>query len=168
MEPLSPSELRAVADRQEIHELLARYSEAVDAKRWDLLESVFVPGAVVDFRGNGGPELPYPEIVQFLVDSMGGFAGCQHYATNLQIGFGADGDSATCRSYVFTYLSSIVDGDEVLFADGGWYVDELVRTPAGWRMARRTSGLVWIDGPWPEGVPRPGWWGKPGDRYWPR
>ncbi len=155
--------MEAVADRLEIHELMSRYSTAVDAKRWDLLEDVFVPGAIVDFRGNGGPALPYPDVVQFLQDSMGGFAGCQHYVTNELVEL--DGDRATSRIYVFTYLASIVDGDEVLFADGGWYDDELVRTPGGWRIARRTSGLVWIDGPWPEGIPRPDWWGRSYDRY---
>jgi hypothetical protein len=163
MGELSAAELRALADRIEIHELLARYSTAVDAKRWDLLETVFVPGAVVDFRGNGGPELPYPEVVGFLQESLASFAGCQHFVTNHQIEL--DGDRARCRIYCFTYLSSITDGDEVLFADGGWYDDALVRTPDGWRIERRVSGLVWIDGPWPEGVPRPAWWGRPGTRY---
>src|SRR4051794_16361518 len=100
--------MEAVADRLEIQELTSRYSTAVDAKRWDLLEDVFVPGAMVDFRGNGGPALAYPEVLDFLRDSMAGFAGCQHYVTNHLIEL--DGDRATCRFYVFTYLASIVDG----------------------------------------------------------
>lgn len=160
---MSADRLQRLEDRLEIQDLMSRYSTAVDAKRLDLLESVFVPGSIVDFRGNGGPMLPYPEVVEFLRDSMAGFAGCQHYVTNHLIEL--DGDRATCRIYVFTYLASIVDGDEVLFADGGWYDDELVRTPAGWRIQRRVSGLVWIDGAWPEGVPRPEWWGRSTDRY---
>lgn len=160
---MTPRQLADLADRIEIQDLMSRYSTAVDAKRWDLLEDVFVAGSVVDFRGNGGPELAYPEIVEYLKESLAGFAGCQHYVTNHMITL--NGDEATCRIYVFTYLASIVDGEEVLFADGGWYDDELVRTDAGWRIKRRTSGLVWIDGPWPEGVPRPAWWGKSYDRY---
>jgi hypothetical protein len=27
---------------------------------------------------------------------------------------------------------------------------------------------VWLDGQWPEGVPRPGWWGVSTERYNPR
>jgi hypothetical protein len=162
-EGMSPERMQAVADRLDIQDLMSRYSTAVDAKRWDLLEQVFVPGSIIDFRGNGGPELPYPEVVDYLRESLAGFAGCQHYVTNHMIEL--DGDRARCRIYVFTYLASIVDGDEVLFADGGWYDDDLVRTPGGWRIEKRVSGLVWIDGPWPVGIPRPEWWGRSTERY---
>jgi hypothetical protein len=46
--------LRAVTDRVEIQETLARYATAVDAGRWELLHDVFTDGAVIDFTANGG------------------------------------------------------------------------------------------------------------------
>jgi len=161
-EPIDPGRLTTL-DKVEIQEVLSRYANAVDARDWDELERVFVPGSVIDFTNNGGVRDTYPAIVDYLRDSLSIFAAVQHYMTNFVIE--VDGDRATCRNYVFTQMISISDGDESILSDGGFYDSTFVRTEQGWRLESYVASLVWIDGNWPEGVPRPGWWGVSTERY---
>jgi len=160
---MSKDRMAEIADRIEIQELLSRYAQIVDARKWDQLDLVFEQGAIIDFTRNGGECLTYPEIVNYLQSSLSIFVGIQHFMTNFVIDI--VGDKATARNYVFTQMVSLVDGGEQLLADGGWYDSEFRRGPNGWRMSRYVAGLVWLDGSWPEGVPRPAWWGREGDRF---
>lgn len=160
----TPSDrLQLAADRVEITEVLSRYAQYVDERAWDRLDEVFAPGAIVDFTNNGGERNTYPEITAYLEQSLSIFAAIQHYQTNFAID--VDGDVATARNYVVTQMVSIVDGADQTLMDGGYYDSALVRTPEGWRLKEYVASLVWLDGPWPEGVPRPGWWGVSTERY---
>jgi hypothetical protein len=155
--------LAEAADRVEIVEVLSRYAQYVDERDWDRLDEVFVPGAVIDFSNNGGLRDTFPGIKSYLQESLSIFAAIQHYQTNFAVDL--DGDRATVRNYVFTQMVSIVDGADQLLADGGFYDSVLVRTPDGWRLQEYVASLAWLDGQWPEGVPRPGWWGVSSDRF---
>ena len=83
------------------------------------------------------------------------------YVTSIDV----DGDRATSRNYVFTQMITLGDGDESILSDGGFYDSTFVRTEDGWRLQSYVASLVWLDGQWPEGVPRPGWWGVSSDRF---
>jgi hypothetical protein len=163
MSDATTDRLAQAADRVEIMEVLSRYAQIVDERDWDRLDEVFVPGAVIDFSNNGGLRDTYPAIKGYLQESLSIFAAIQHYQTNFAVDL--DGDRATVRNYVFTQMVSIVDGADQLLADGGFYDSVLVRTPDGWRLQEYVASLAWLDGQWPEGVPRPGWWGVSSDRF---
>jgi hypothetical protein len=160
---MSTERLQQAADRVEIMEVLSRYAQYVDERDWDRLDEVFVPGAVIDFSNNGGARDTFPEIKGYLRQSLAIFAAIQHYQTNFAID--VDGDTATVRNYVFTQMVSIVDGADQLLADGGFYDSRLVRTDDGWRLQEYVASLTWLDGQWPDGVPRPGWWGVSSERF---
>lgn len=155
--------LRAVTDRVEIQETLARYATAVDAGRWELLDDVFVTGAVIDFEANGGLRAEYPAITDYLKSALGGFAAIQHYFMNFL--FDVEGDRASGRFYCLTQMVTIVDATDQMLADGGYYDASFVRTEGGWRVSELIGGLAWLDGQWPDGVPRPGWFGQSTDRF---
>jgi hypothetical protein len=155
--------LRAVTDRVEIQETLARYATAVDAGRWELLHDVFTDGAVIDFTANGGLRDEFPKITDYLKAALGGFAAIQHYFMNFL--FDVDGDRASGRFYCLTQMVTIVDGADQVLADGGFYDATFQRTPDGWRVTELIGGLTWLDGQWPDGVPRPGWFGTSTDRF---
>jgi hypothetical protein len=155
--------LRAAADRIEIQETLARYATAVDAKRWELLDDVFVVGAVIDFEANGGLRDTYPAITDYLKSALGGFAAIQHYFMNFL--FDVDGDTASGRFYCLTQMVTIVEGSDQMLADGGFYDATFTRNDDGWRVTKLVGGLTWLDGQWPDGVPRPGWFGQSTDRF---
>jgi hypothetical protein len=160
---MSTQRLEEAADRVEIMEVLSRYAQYVDERDWDRLDDLFVPGAVIDFSNNGGLRDTFPEIKAYLRESLSIFAAIQHYQTNFAID--VDGDTATVRNYVFTQMISIVDDADQMLADGGYYDSTLVRTADGWRLQEYVASLTWLDGQWPEGVPRPGWWGVSSDRF---
>ena len=51
-----------------------------------------------------------------------------------------DGDTASARTVC--HCPVVLDrgtGEPEMFFQGLWYVDELVRTPAGWRIAKRAE-----------------------------
>jgi hypothetical protein len=157
------AQLRALTDRVAIQEVLARYAAAVDSGTWERLDDVFVPGAIIDFEANGGLRDEYPAITDYLKAALGGFAAIQHYFMNFL--FDVDGDRASGRFYCLTQMVTIVDGADQMLADGGYYDTVLVRTPVGWRVSELVGGLTWLDGQWPEGVPRPAWFGVSTDRF---
>jgi hypothetical protein len=68
---VSPEEVR---DRLEIADLLQRYFTALDAKDYELLERVFVPGAKLHYEmGPGSRPSAYPEMVQAFRDFNASF-----------------------------------------------------------------------------------------------
>ncbi len=155
--------LRSITDRVEIQETLARYATAVDAGRWELLDQVFTEGAVIDFEANGGARDTYPAITDYLKSALGGFAAIQHYFMNFL--FDVVDNGAKGRFYCFTQMVTIVDGADEVLADGGFYDASFVRTSEGWRIVELIGGLTWLDGHWPDGVQRPGWFGQSTDRF---
>ena len=147
----------------EIQEVMARYAGAVDSKRWEGLEQVFIKGSVIDFGPNGGVRDEYPGIVEYLKSAMAGFAAYQHYLSNFVIE--VNGDEATSRFYVWTPLITIVEGRDEIIMDGGYYDATFVRTPDGWRVQELVSGLVWVDEKMAQAMPPPPWYGVSTSRY---
>lgn len=156
-------ELTDAAARVAVHELLATYATAVDASRWDLLDEVFVEGSVVDFSGNGGPRMAYPEIRDYLSTALDIFVATQHLFMNHVLD--VDGDVVTGRFQCLTKMIALVDGGETVSADGGYYDVRCQRFEDGWRITELVAALVWLEGVWPDGVPRPAWYGQSGQRY---
>ena len=44
-----PLSLQQISDRIEIHDLLVRYSHAIDTRNFDALDQVFTPDAFIDY-----------------------------------------------------------------------------------------------------------------------
>ena len=155
--------MRWVIDRAEIEDLIVRYATAVDSRNWSLLDQVFADGAEIDYRPNGGPVSTYPAMVDLLSASLEPFAATQHVMTNMAID--VEGDGATVRFYRVGHMVMLIDGDEVMLDEGGFYDLVVRRDPVGWRITSLRAGVVWLSGHWPEGVPRPAWYGVSSDRY---
>jgi 3-phenylpropionate/cinnamic acid dioxygenase small subunit len=127
--------LQDIADRIEIDDLLTRYATALDSKDWELWASCFTPDACIDYTAAGGVKGPLPEVRQWLAEVMAGFPMTQHLVTNRAVHI--EGDTATCRSCLFNPMG-VPDNDSLMvFFDGGYYRDKLVRTRDGWRIAER-------------------------------
>jgi hypothetical protein len=147
------------ADRIAISDVTVRYGMAVDGRDWDAYRAVFTPDAHIDYTDSGGIAGPLDEIVPWLAAALEPFAGLHHNMTNHLAE--VDGDSARACTYFLAY-HTIPDGAgrELVLAVGGHYRDRLVRTAeAGWRIAERVELSTWLDGPYPEGVPMPSWYG---------
>ena len=131
-------DLQEISDRLEIQDLLARYSAAIDGRRWDDLDELFAPDAVIDYSEMGGIRGSLAEQKAFLLANMGAFQGFQHLTATST--FAIDGDVARVRTICFNPM--VVDDRHVFFC-GLWYRDVLVRTADGWRIQSRHEDRGW-------------------------
>lgn len=131
--------LQEISDRLEIQQLLVDYSTAIDQRRFDDLDRIFVDTAYIDYRAMGGIDGAYPQVKKWLAEVLPNFPAYYHLVGNFDIRL--DGDTATSRTMCFNPMKLPGRGDhggQVLFC-ALWYDDEFVRTPDGWRMTRRVE-----------------------------
>ena len=138
-------ELREVADRIEIADLLTRYTRAVDTRDWDRLDDVFTPDARIDYTATGGIAGQFPEVKAWLAKMLPLFGRTQHVVGQAEVELA--GDTAAVAAY---FLNPMVlqpaAGAEQIWEFGGYYHHRLVRTPAGWRSRELVEELVWKRG----------------------
>ncbi len=126
----------------EIQDLLYRYADVIDQKRFDELNDVFHEDAHVDYSAFGGSVGNREETIDFLKKALPLFPNTQHLNANVQIT--VDGDTGEGRVMCLNPQQlGMPDGTTHLFFLGLWYVDEYRRTDAGWRIYRRSEVKSW-------------------------
>lgn len=135
-------ELQEISDRLEIQDLLARYTQAIDRRDWDALDELFTPDARIDYTAMGGAAGDLGEIKRFLAGAMPIFEVSQHLLGSSVVDI--DGDTATSRTICHNPMVLHGGKDPHLMVCGLWYVDKLVRTPAGWRISERVEERAYI------------------------
>jgi len=149
-----PLSLQEISDRFEINDLLIRYTRAIDTKDYALLDSCFTPDAHVDYTSSGGTSGKYPEVRAWLEKALAPFPSMMHFVGNTTLEL--DGDRASSRTYVINPMGlPKEDGGLQVFTVCAHYVDKLVRTPEGWRIAERIEETVLMNGNLPEGLEIP-------------
>lgn len=142
--------LREVRDRLEITDLMHRYAQMVDFREWDRMDSVFAPGATIDYTSTGGKSGPYRDILGWLDRALEPWPINLHFITNLTVEIG--GDRARSRCYFNAPMGRVKDdGSQLVITNAGYYADDLVRTEAGWRIARRHCEQTLMIGQLPDG-----------------
>jgi len=126
-----------ISDRLEIDQLLIRYCHAIDERDWDTYRSVYTEDAVIDDIG-AGPGNTVEAMVDFLVTALEEVVLIQHAISTSLVEI--DGDTARAKTVCHcpVVLPAAV-GHTQMFFQGLWYDDELVRTPTGWKIAKRTE-----------------------------
>ncbi len=128
------------ADRVEIADLAATYAHAVDRRDFDLLREVFVDTAVLDTgtaTRNGVDE------ILAAMERLRRYESTFHILGQQRLRGGPD--TALGETYCEAHhLSS--DGDR----STDWimkirYIDDLVRTEPGWRIATRRLAVDWTE-----------------------
>lgn len=127
------------ADRQDIAEVLVRYATGIDRRDWDLFRTCWTDDCHADY-GDVGTFDGADAITGFMTGSHAEMGHTMHRITNEAVT--VNGDTARARSYVSAVLMA-PDGRTGLNPNG-YYDDELVRTPDGWRIARRTFTMVFF------------------------
>ena len=119
-------------DRQDISDVLVRYATGIDRRDWPLFRTVFTDDCELDY-GVIGTWQGVDAVADFMEKTNALAGHTLHRLTNQVIE--VDGDKALSRTYVDAL---IMVGDEGAGVNGiGFYDDEIVRTPDGWRIARR-------------------------------
>jgi len=147
--------LQALEDRLEIQDLMSRYAQMVDRREWERMHDVFAPGATLDYTTTGGEKGGYEETLAWLDRALAPWPINLHFITNLTVEL--DGDRATSRCYFQAPMGCVEEGgSQLVITNAGCYDDELVRTEAGWRIAKRYCDQTIMVGSLPDGyeIPR--------------
>jgi SnoaL-like domain len=130
-----------MSDRLELQDLLIRYSEAIDRREFDELDAIFVPDAYIDYRDTGGIDGRYPQIKEWLAETLPTYFERNAHMLGLPA-IRLAGDTATARTFCFNPM--VLKGDKPKVMQVGlWYEDEFVRTAEGWRISRRVEDKLY-------------------------
>jgi len=124
-------------DVEELRNLGQRYARAVDDRAYDALPTCFTPDAVVEgIRGT-------TTIADFVTTLRAAPASNGlHVLGAPLLTFTAGTDAAALDTYAVVYRWSD-DSPRTTLAVR--YLDDVVRTPVGWRIAHRRTVLIWAD-----------------------
>lgn len=145
--------LQLLQDRSEIERVVYDYATGLDTKDWELWRSIFTdevrvrfrPAAEGDFTGLGQDwvTMSADEWVAGRRILFSGLATTQHQMSNPRIEI--TGDTATCVMYMQA-IHFMPGEPRVEYTLGGYYVDDLVRTPDGWKLSRVNLNVTWERG----------------------
>ncbi len=119
-------------DRHDIGELLVRYATGIDRRDWPLFRTVFTTDCELDY-GEIGQWRGVDAVTEFMQLAHAAAGHTLHRITNRAVDL--DGDRAAARCYVDGLIMAADNRSGVNAV--GFYDDEIVRTPQGWRIARR-------------------------------
>lgn len=157
-----------LADRAEIHDLVTRYALGVERRDVELLVALFTEDAVLDYYGQepieGAERIremfsgrlthqPDPAHASGPLDAR---EVSTPVITNVVVEL--DGDRAHAESYALAIHAGPREDRRLVLVRGTRNRDDLVRTPKGWRIARRVHELLWsfeTPGAYPPPTPAP-------------
>src|SRR5262245_5930727 len=132
--------LQRLLDKDEIVELVHRYSYLVDHKAHDEIAELFTEDCVVDYGPGLAPPVRGRDALRAMFGSGAaptyarpGFAATSHHNANVLVEFDGD-DRATVLTSLYAWHRT---GDGRTPRVWGYYHDVAVRTPDGWRLAER-------------------------------
>lgn len=131
-------------ERQAISDLLIRYGRALDDRDWEKLETCFLPDAVAIYGEEFPPCEGFKAILETVRFALEKLDGSQHIITNHEMKI--DGDTAHTHCYLHAqHKREGTPGGDYLTI-GGSYIDEIVKTPDGWKIKKRHLKVTWQEG----------------------
>jgi len=125
--------VRQLIDKDQIIDLVHRYSYCVDHRLYDEVVELFTEDCVVDYGPGIAPLRSRSRLRQMFGDPDSGFAATSHHNANVLVTF-EDLDHASVRTSVYAWHQRTDGGTPRLW---GYYHDSVVRLPEGWRIAER-------------------------------
>jgi hypothetical protein len=136
----SERSLRRLVDKDEIVDLVHRYSYYVDHRMHDEIAALFTEDCVVDYGPGIAPPLRGRAAVRAMfggnrepTEARPGFAATSHQNANVLVTFDGD-DRATVHTSLYAWHRTTDDATPRVW---GYYDDVAVRTHDGWRLAER-------------------------------
>jgi 3-phenylpropionate/cinnamic acid dioxygenase small subunit len=129
-------------DERTIINLLNRYGLAMDARRWDLFDTIFTADVDLNYFGLTWHDLP--TFKAEFSKAHEHFDATQHAMANHLVD--VSGDNASAFTYcLWRLIAKGTQGGDAFFG-AAWYDDLLARTAAGWRIRKRSCRVLWTDG----------------------
>jgi hypothetical protein len=146
------SEVPQLLERTAISDVVYAYATGLDRRDWKLFRSIFMDSIEMDFRSVGlrAGHFDADEWVRDARRLFAGFEATQHTSTNHV--FTLRDDEATCTSnmqathFVAREPSDGLDAGGNCWTIGGYYINELVRSTQGWKLAKVTLNVTWQTG----------------------
>ena len=141
-------------DWRAIEQVHYTYAWMVDQRKWELMDSVFSPDAIIDYTSTGGQSGPYRATLTWLDRALQGWPLNLHQISNISLDI--RGDRAGSRCYFLAPMGRPRgDGSQEVITNAGHYLDEFVRTSAGWRIRVRVCHQTIMIGQLPPGYQIP-------------
>lgn len=148
------ADLRMLLDERAIERVYLRYCDIIDSKTFPDLREVFTEGCrrhyldvhgqreVRDPAGDGSSQHGLASLVERLERS--GWHRTHHNVLNFRIT--VDGGRARAKVHYYAVHQIVADGP--ILSLWGEYDDDLLRTPAGWRVDERRYSTWLREGDW--------------------
>ena len=140
--------IQRLIDRAEIVETVHLYATGVDTKNFELYRSIFADEIEVDFSSyipDSGPMTIAADLwVASIKPLFVGLDATQHSMSNARVEI--KGDHATCVMYMQAEHFLANDQGDSSHTVGGYYTNELVRLPEGWRLKKVKLTVLWQRG----------------------
>jgi hypothetical protein len=134
-------------ERLDVAEVVYAYATGIDTRDWQLYRSIFADEVEIDFSswdGSAPRRMRADDWVAGVQPLFHGLDATQHSMTNPRVSI--DGSRATCVMYMqAAHFLASSEGDAE-FTIGGYYTDQLVKTPAGWRLCGVKLTVLWSRG----------------------
>jgi hypothetical protein len=139
-------QIQQLVDRAAISDVVHRYATGLDTHDWPMLRSIFTDEIDVDFSSVGARpgRVKADDWVESARILFAGFDATQHLSANHV--HDIRGDEATCTSYMRAEHFVLTTEGENYYTMGGYYINRLVRTPDGWKLAAVTLTVTWNRG----------------------
>jgi 3-phenylpropionate/cinnamic acid dioxygenase small subunit len=134
-------------ERIDVAEVVYAYATGIDTRDWRLYRSIFTDEVEIDFSswdGNAARRLRADDWVAGVQPLFHGLDATQHSMSNPRVAI--DGESATCVMYMQAAHFLRNNEGDAEFTIGGYYTDQLVKTPAGWRLCGVKLTVLWSRG----------------------
>lgn len=135
------------SDHAAIAQVIQRYFDALDEKRYERLDEVFTADAVLRYSidESTGPAATVAQLMARMRPFNQGFRFTQHLGG--LPGIEIEGDAASARTNLRAlHVQQRRDGTRSTWTVFGVYRDRLVRTPHGWRIAERVFRALHVEG----------------------
>ena len=126
-------DLRRLLDKDEIVDLVHRYSYFVDHQLHDQLAELFSEDCVVDYGPGFGPPVRGRKAFRAMLGAKSGFVATSHHNANVLVTFEGD-DRASVLTSVYAWHRTPKGATPQIW---GYYHDVVRRTADGWRLAER-------------------------------
>ena len=131
--------LQALQDRNDISDVLYRYSAAVDSFDTEGVRSALADDIWAQY-GNADPVVGGDALAAWIAEATATIIWQHHLLNVYQVHI--DGDQATALSYLTSYQVFKENPDAAIILVARYH-DELRRTPEGWRVSKRIMELLW-------------------------
>ena len=141
--PYSSDDVAAIL---EIQQKIYFYGWCIDHRKFDALDELFLPDAIVHYDVQDGTRAPWREMKGWLPQGLEVFRTTQHNMSNPMVEL--EGDRARSRTYAhLIHVQELRDGGTSVMRHHAIYRDEWVRLDGAWRLGKRTLSNLYVDGP---------------------